>query len=147
VLLNCTPPAVSVPCRPVCSAADSLEQTSSNHSPVSPSDHLPIFSSLSILPSIPPPLTQISFHCFKSISVSKFTRDILHSRLIVHPPPNLSDPVDAYNSTLSSLIDIHVPLKTKTIQNYPKLSKTRTVVKCGIREAMVIMRGNLQGVT
>jgi len=90
-----------------------------DHSPVSPSDHLPIFSSLSILPSIPLPLTQISFRCFKSISVSKFTRDILHSRLITHPPPNLPDLVDAYNSTLTSLIDIHAPLKTKTIRAKP----------------------------
>jgi len=49
------------------------------HSPVSSYDHLPIFSSLSILPGIPLPLTQISFRCFKSINVSKFTCDILHS--------------------------------------------------------------------
>jgi len=90
-----------------------------DHSPVSPSDHLPIFSSLSILPSILSPLTQISFRCFKSIGVSKFTRDILHSRLITHPPTNLSDLVDAYNSTLTSLSDIHAPLKTKTIRAKP----------------------------
>jgi len=32
-----------------------------DHSPVSPSDHLPIFFPLSILPSIPLSLTQISF--------------------------------------------------------------------------------------
>jgi len=87
--------------------------------PVSPSDYLPIFSFLSILPSIPLPLTQISFRCFKSTCVSKFTRDILHSRLITRPPPNLSDLVDAYNSTLTSLIDIHAPLKTKTIRVKP----------------------------
>jgi len=70
------------------------------------------------LPSIRPPLTQISFRCFKSISVSKFlaTFLILNSRLITHPPPNLSDLVDAYNSTLASLIDIHALSK-------PKLSK------------------------
>jgi len=64
-------------------------------------------------------LTQISFRCFKSISVSKFTRDILHSRLITHPPPNLFDLVDAYNSTLTSLIDIHAPLKTIPIRGKP----------------------------
>jgi len=90
-----------------------------DHSPVSPSHHLPIFSSLSILPGIPLPWTKISFRCFKSISVSKFTRDILQSRPITHPPPNLSDLVDAYNSTLTSLIDIHAPLKTKTFLAKP----------------------------
>jgi len=90
-----------------------------NHSPISASDQLPIFSSLSILPSIPLPLTQISFRCFQSVSVSKFTRDILHSRLISHTPPNLSDLVDTYNYTLTSLIDIHAPLKTKTIRAKP----------------------------
>jgi len=90
-----------------------------DHSPVSSSDHLPIFSSLSILPSIPPPFTQISFRCFKSISVSKFTCDILHSRLITHPPLNLSDLVDAYNSILTSLINIHAPFKTKTFRAKP----------------------------
>jgi len=58
------------------------------------------------------------FRCFKSIRVSKFTRHILHSRLITHPPPNLSDLVDAYSSTLT-LIDIHAPLKTKTIRAKP----------------------------
>jgi len=55
----------------------------------------------------------------KSISVPKFTRDILHSRLITHPPSNLSDLVDAYNTTLSTLLDAHAPLKTKTIRAKP----------------------------
>jgi len=57
-----------------------------DYSPISPSDHLPILSTLSILPSIPPPSTQSSFRCFKSISVFKFTRDILYFRLFTHPP-------------------------------------------------------------
>jgi len=90
-----------------------------DYSPVSPSDHFPIFSSLSISPIAPPLSSQIFFRCFKSISVSKFTRDILHSRLVTHPPRNLSDLVEAYNTTLSSLIDKHAPLKTKTIRAKP----------------------------
>jgi len=44
---------------------------------------------------------------------------ILESRLITHPPHNLSDLVVAYNSTLTSLIDIHAPLKTKTFRAKP----------------------------
>jgi len=90
-----------------------------DYSSVSPSDHFPIFSALSISPLPPPPLSQFSFRCMKSISVPKFTRDILHSRLITHPPPKLSDLVDAYNSTLSALLDKHAPVKTKTILAKP----------------------------
>ena len=55
----------------------------------------------------------------KSISVPKFTRDILHFRLITHPPPKLSDLVDAYNTTLSTLLEAHAPIKTKTIRAKP----------------------------
>ena len=85
-----------------------------DHSSVSPSDHFPIFSALSLSPVPPPPLSQLIFRCMKSISVPKFTRDILHSRLITHPPPKLSDLVDAYNTTLSTLLEAHAPIKTKT---------------------------------
>ena len=90
-----------------------------DYSPVSPSDHFPIFSSLTISPLPPLPLTQFTFRCFKSISISKFTRDILYSPLVTHPPSNLSDLVVAYNTTLTSLIDKHAPLKTKTIRAKP----------------------------
>ena len=89
------------------------------YSPVSPSDHFPIFSTLTISPLPPPPLSEFSFRCLKSMSISKFTQDILSSRLITHPPTNLSDLVDSYNTTLSSLLDKHAPLKTKTISSKP----------------------------
>jgi len=95
---------------------------------------LTYFSSLSILPSIPPPLTQISFRCFKSIRYSKFSCDILHSRLITHPPPKLSDLVDAYNSTLTFPIDIHAPLKTKTFRAKP-INKWYTPVLSTLKAA------------
>jgi len=71
------------------------------YSPVSPSDHFPIFSTLTISPLSSPPLTEFSFHCLKSISLSKFTRDIHTSQLITHSPTHLSDLVDSYNSILS----------------------------------------------
>jgi exonuclease III len=87
-----------------------------DYSLVSPSDHYPIFSTLTISPLPPPSLSEFSFRCLKSINISKFTRDILNSRLITHPPTNLSDLVDSYNTTLSSLLDKHAPLKTKTIR-------------------------------
>jgi hypothetical protein len=90
-----------------------------DYSPVSPSDHFPIFSSLSLSPLPPPPLTQFSYRCFKSISILKFSTDILHSRLITHQPTNLCDLIESYNSTISSLIDKHAPLKTKFIRAKP----------------------------
>ena len=90
-----------------------------DHSPVSPSDHFPIFSTLAISPLPPPSTSAFSFRCLKSISITKLTRDILNSRLITHPPTNLSDLIDSYNTTLSSLLDKHAPLKIKTIRAKP----------------------------
>ena len=90
-----------------------------DYSPVSPSDHFPIFSTLTISPLPAPPVSQLSFRCLKSISISKLNRDICNSQLITHPPNNLSQLVDSYNSTLSSLLDKHAPLKTKTIRAKP----------------------------
>ena len=64
-------------------------------------------------------MSQLSFCCLKSSSISKLNRDIWNSKLITHPPTNLSRLVDSYNSTLSSLLDKHAPLKTKTIRAKP----------------------------
>ena len=55
----------------------------------------------------------------ESLSVPKFTHDILHSQLITHPPPKISDLVDAYNTTLPTLFEVHAPIKTKTFQAEP----------------------------
>ena len=95
----------------VCSSVD--------FSLVSPSDHFPIFSTLTLSPSSPPPQTTISFRCIKSINISKFCSAILHSDLICHPPSNLSDLVNAYTSTLSSILNCHAPLKFKTVRPRP----------------------------
>ena len=77
---------------------------------VSPSDHFPIFTSLVILPPSPPPLTEHFFRCIKSINLNNFIRDIRTSRLITHPPTNLSDLVDCYNLTLSNILKISTHL-------------------------------------
>jgi len=87
-----------------------------DHSPVSPCDYSHIFSTLTISLLPPPPLSTFSFRCLKSISISKFKHDIANSRLITHPPTDLYDLVYSYNTTLSSLLDKHAPLKTKTIR-------------------------------
>ena len=90
-----------------------------DHFPVSPSDHFPIFSTLTISPLPSSPLSNFSFRCLKSIRISKFTWDILNSRLITHPPTDLSDLVDFYNTTLSTLLDKHAPLKTRRMRAKP----------------------------
>jgi len=57
----------------------------------------------------------------KYISVSLFTRNILRFWLITHHASKLSNPVDAYHITLdlSTLLDEHAPIKTKTIRAKP----------------------------
>ena len=57
--------------------------------------------------------------CWPWPQCNLYTRDILASRLITRPPTDLSDLVDSYNTTLSSLLDKHALLKTKTIRSKP----------------------------
>src|SRR5688572_2996665 len=60
----------------------------------------------------PPPSTH-SFRLTGSIDYQAFTKDILHSQLVLNPPSSLDDLLSCYNSTLSDLLDIHAPLITK----------------------------------
>ena len=81
----------------VITTKDSTLSPTITHSLVSPSDHFPIFTSMVISPPSPPPLTKHFFRCIKSINLNNFIRDIRTSRLITHPPTNLSDLVECYN--------------------------------------------------
>ncbi len=45
--------------------------------------------------------------------------DILTSQLIIHPPTNLSDLIDLYNTILSFVLEKHAPLKTKSLRAKP----------------------------
>ena len=65
------------------------------------------------------------------MSICKFMRDISTSRLVTHPPTNLSDRVDYYNTTLPSLLDKHASLKTKTIRSV--INKSSSVCSTLIR--------------
>jgi Reverse transcriptase (RNA-dependent DNA polymerase)/Endonuclease-reverse transcriptase len=89
------------------------------HSPISPSDHFPVFTSLELSHTPPIPLQTHFFRSIKSINSNNFLRDILNSPLIVNPPSTLHDLVDCYNTTLSSLLDIHAPLKSKLFRPKP----------------------------
>ena len=46
-----------------------------------------------------------------------FMSDLLSEQLITQPPSSLSDLIELYNSTLSSLLDKHAPLITKPISS------------------------------
>ena len=75
------------------------------HSPISLSDHFSIFTFFRIsLPALPP-LTKHNFHRLKSINIPNFLHDLRTSLLITHPPTTLSDLVDCYNLTLSTLLN------------------------------------------
>ena len=103
----------------VITTKDSTLSPTITHSLVSPSDHFPIFTSLVISPPSPPPLTKHFFRCIKSINLNNFIRDIRISRLITHPPTNLSDLVECYNLTLSNILNKHAPLKSKLLRPKP----------------------------
>ena len=87
-------------------ASDSTLQPSVSSSPLSPSDHLPIFTALDIdqLP-VPPPPAQRSFRRLAAINTENFTSDISHSVLITNPPSSLPELLECYNKTLSSILD------------------------------------------
>jgi hypothetical protein len=103
----------------VITTVDSLLSPVITHTVNSPSDHFPVFSSLNITPPKPSPLSKHSFRRIKSINIHSFILDILSSTLITRPPSNLSDLVDCYNSTLSSLLNKHAPVITKTLRFKP----------------------------
>jgi hypothetical protein len=83
--------------------------------PVSPTDHFQIICSLNITPARAPIIKRLT-RAFTSIDASKFSNDILSSRLITHPPSAFSDLVDIYNFTLSQLLDKHAPVKSKVFR-------------------------------
>ena len=89
-------------------------------SPTSASDHYPIITRLSLSKPPPPVLVTKFFRCLKSINLMKFQIDIVSSKLITNPSSSLSELVACYNSTLSSLLDKHAPLKSKSVSQKPK---------------------------
>jgi Endonuclease-reverse transcriptase len=71
-----------------------------SHSPISPSDHFPIFCELNIQPPCLPHLKHISFRHIDAIHIPHFVRNIFSSSLIHNPHSSLSELVDCYNFTL-----------------------------------------------
>ena len=97
----------------VITASDSLLNPSVSSSPLSPSDHFPIFTSLNLDSPPTPTACQRSFRRLAAINLADFILDIQHSELIRNPPALLGDLVKCYSDTLSSILDKHAPLITK----------------------------------
>src|SRR6218665_2012584 len=76
-------------------------------------DHYLIMPDLEIKPFVRPPPPTHSFRLTGSIDRPAFIKSILDSQLILNPPSSLEDLLSCYNSTLSTLLNIHAPFITK----------------------------------
>ena len=63
--------------------------------------------------------TTIQYRSYNTIDVDNFKSDILASPLYTKPASNASDLADQFSSTLRSILDIHAPIKTKTVVQRP----------------------------
>ena len=77
------------------------------------SDHMAVSMELPFPPSHAKPKRQISFRNFKNINQDTITSDL--ELLSAATPPSVSEAVDHYNSSLQSLLDLHAPVKTRTV--------------------------------
>jgi hypothetical protein len=104
----------------VITTVDSLLSPVNTRTAKSPADHFPVFSStLHITPPKPSYLSKHSFRPVKSMNFCSFTRDMLPSTLITNLPSNLSNLVDCYNFTLSSLLNKQTPIITQALRLKP----------------------------
>ena len=68
------------------------------------------------------PTTQrstIQYRSYNTIDVENFKSDILTSPLYTNPASNASDLADQISSTLKSILDIHAPIRSKTVVQRP----------------------------
>ena len=78
------------------------------------SDHCTVLCNLSLLkPSLT--VREISYRKLKAIRLEAFKDDLELSDPCRNTPQNLDDLVACYNSTLTSILDKHAPLITKTV--------------------------------
>src|SRR3954470_4610994 len=66
----------------------------------------------------PRPLTRLS-RAFKSIDPTAFSNDILASDLHTSTPSSLNQYLSLFNSTITSILDIHAPLKSFSCPSRP----------------------------
>ena len=77
------------------------------------SDHMAVSMEMSFHPPHSRPKRQICFRNIKNINLDALALDLQH----LAPPTlsSVSDSVDYYNKTLSGLLDVHAPVRTKTV--------------------------------
>jgi hypothetical protein len=81
------------------------------------SDHLAIISTLSIRINKRPASVTKTTRCFRKIDIASFKADILSSSITSPSLPGAEAYLDHFNSTLTSILDKHAPLKTFTCSN------------------------------
>ena len=83
------------------------------------SDHSPISFNMPFRK--PAPMQkEVTIRNLKDIDVEKFQNDILLSTLITSPPDDVTELIDQYNTTLSTLLESHAPARTKKITIKPR---------------------------
>ena len=105
-------------------------------SPFHPYDHFPTFTKLSTNPT---PLPRPTLHCFRRlhcIDIGSFLTNLKSSRLITHPPNQLTLPI-AYITTLSSLLDKHAPIITKLTTPQSPFNLWSTSSLCAFRSTVL----------
>jgi len=85
--------------------------------PATPSDHYALLTLFDTPPPPAHPTITRSFRRINSINIQLFLSDLSASELITSPPDALVDLVNCFNSTLSSILDKHAPLITKTLRS------------------------------
>ena len=120
----------------------SLDSTSVSILPYTPSDHFPVICSFNLSKSnTVSKLITKSFRCINSIDTDQFCSDLENSALITCPTADLNDLVQQYNITLSTLLDKHAPLITKTVkESNPWFSSELRKLKAACRKAEIKWR-------
>ena len=95
-----------------------LSHTFLTMNPTSPITNLS-HSNSSHTSALPPNDQPIQYRSYNTIDVDNFKSDILTSPLYTNPASNASDLADQLSSTLKSILDIHAPIKSKTVVQRP----------------------------
>ena len=84
------------------------------------SDHFNVMCQLN---SVKPPITskQMSFRRICRIDLDLLKHDVADSALCTKTPDDLTELVTLYNDTLSSILDKHAPLITKTVSSHSEV--------------------------
>ena len=83
------------------------------------SDHFSVTATIDFVIPILPPKT-ITYRAVNKINLAQFKNDLAKSDLLTSTCSNASSLYQLYHSTLSSLLNKHAPLKTKTCYLRPK---------------------------